>query len=110
MQGAGVRVQGSPHATCFRVWDSGRRVQGPGLVDLSGRGAARAEDAQGTPTQSHISPSITLVYEDNKSRMTNNGFRVKGVVFRVYGSGFRVQVAGFRVEGSERIVHASGIT
>ena len=31
-----------------------------------GRGAARAEDAQGTPTQSHISPSI-LVYEDKKS-------------------------------------------
>ena len=30
---------------------------------FSGRGAARAEDAQGTPTQSHISPSI-LVYED----------------------------------------------
>jgi len=29
-----------------------------------GRGAARAEDAQGTPTQSHMSPSI-LVYEDN---------------------------------------------
>jgi len=32
-------------------------------VDLSGRGTARAEDAQGTPTQSHISPSI-LVYEE----------------------------------------------
>ena len=30
---------------------------------FSGRGAARAEDAQGTPTHSHISPSI-LVYED----------------------------------------------
>ena len=28
-----------------------------------GRGAARAEDAQGTPTQNHISPSI-LVYEN----------------------------------------------
>jgi hypothetical protein len=28
-----------------------------------GMGAARAEDAQGTPTQSHISPSI-LVYEE----------------------------------------------
>jgi hypothetical protein len=28
-----------------------------------GRGAAREEDAQGTPTQSHISPSM-LVYED----------------------------------------------
>jgi len=36
-----------------------------GLIDsgYSGRGAARAEDAQGTPTQSHTSPSI-LVYED----------------------------------------------
>ena len=31
---------------------------------LSGRGTTRAEDAQGTPTQSHISPSI-LVYEEN---------------------------------------------
>ena len=32
---------------------------------LSGRGTARAEDAQGTPTQSHISPSI-LVHEDKR--------------------------------------------
>ena len=32
--------------------------------DLSGRGTTRAEDAQGTPTQSHISPSI-LVYKDD---------------------------------------------
>ena len=31
----------------------------------SGRGTARAEDAQGTPTQSHISPSI-LAYEEIK--------------------------------------------
>ena len=36
-----------------------------GWLNLSGRGAARAEDAQGTPIQSHISPSI-LVYEDNE--------------------------------------------
>ena len=38
----------------------------PGLIRAkytSGRGAARAEHAQGTPTQSHISPSI-LVYEE----------------------------------------------
>jgi len=34
-----------------------------GSTDLSGRGTARAEDAQGTPTQSHIPPSIR-VYED----------------------------------------------
>jgi len=32
---------------------------------VPGRGAARAEDAQGTPTQSHISPSI-LVYEGHQ--------------------------------------------
>ena len=31
--------------------------------DLPGKGATRAEDAQGTPTQSHVSPNI-LVYED----------------------------------------------
>ena len=31
--------------------------------DLCGRGTAGAGDAQGTPTQSHISPS-TLVYEE----------------------------------------------
>ena len=30
---------------------------------LAGRGIARAEDAPGTPTQSHTSPSI-LVYKD----------------------------------------------
>ena len=32
---------------------------------LSGRGTTRAEDAQGTPSQSHVSPSI-LVYEDKR--------------------------------------------
>ena len=36
-----------------------------GSTDLSGRGTTIAEDAQGTPTQSHISPSI-LVYEDQR--------------------------------------------
>jgi len=33
----------------------------------SGRGTARAEDAQRTPTQSHVSPSI-LVYEEKTLR------------------------------------------
>ena len=33
---------------------------------LSGRGAARAEDAEGTLTQSHISPSM-LVYEEKSA-------------------------------------------
>ena len=36
------------------------------ILMKSGRGAARAEDAQGTPTQSHISPNI-LAYEENIS-------------------------------------------
>ena len=31
--------------------------------DRGGRGTTRAEDAQGIPTQSHVSPSI-LVYEE----------------------------------------------
>jgi len=47
------------------------RLELVGSTDLHsshGRGAARAEDAQGTPTQSHISPRI-LVYEDNMWRI-----------------------------------------
>ena len=40
------------------------RLGTPDTMLDSGRGTARAEDAQGTPTQSHISPSI-LVYEEN---------------------------------------------
>ena len=38
-----------------------------GVIVSGGRGAARAEDAQGTPTQSHISPNI-LVYEEKQRR------------------------------------------
>jgi len=57
-----------------------------------GRGAARAEDAQETPTQSHISPSI-LVYEDY-------GFGSRDNVLRVYGLGsVQGQGEGLRVEG-----------
>ena len=41
----------------------GRGV-GRGITRAVGRGTTRAEDAQGTPTQSHTSPSI-LVYEDS---------------------------------------------
>ncbi len=37
------------------------------MIDSAGRGTARAEDAQGTPTQSHISTSI-LVYEERRAR------------------------------------------
>ena len=42
------------------------RVSLPGGMDLSGRGTTRAEDAQGTPTQSRI-PCL-IVYEDKQSR------------------------------------------
>ena len=38
----------------------------------SRRGSARAEDARGTPTQSHISPSIQ-VYEENQSERARLG-------------------------------------
>ena len=36
--------------------------------DLSGRGTTRAEDAQGGPTQSHISPSILVYEHEGRSR------------------------------------------
>jgi len=44
--------------------DSGRRGTTHSW-DLSGRGAMRAEDAQGIPTQSHISPSILVHVASN---------------------------------------------
>ena len=62
--GRGIRKLGLFGSSCHTVGDS--RLTRRGTThsrDISGRGAARAEDAQGTPTQSHISPSI-LVYED----------------------------------------------
>ena len=45
------------------------------MVKQYGRGTARAEDAQRTPTQSHISPSI-LVYEDSTVDVSTLRFRV----------------------------------
>jgi len=39
---------------------------------LVGRGFTRAEDAQGTPTRSHISPSI-LVYEEKRGTDSGGG-------------------------------------
>ena len=65
-----------------------------------GRGAARAEDVQGTLTQSHISPSI-LVYEDKGSEPTptglsrDSGKRLMGV------SGKRLEGSGFRIKGAK---------
>ena len=52
----------------FWPWLSGKgldrlRVGWLNGFSFSGRVTTRAEDAQGTPTQSHISPNI-LVYED----------------------------------------------
>ena len=46
----------------IRMWPF-ERIIDSGLVDLSRRCAARAEDAEGTPDQSHISQSI-LGFED----------------------------------------------
>ena len=54
--------------------------EGPHTRGTSGRGTTRAEGAQGTPTQSHISPSI-LVFEDEKSlagRVREEGLEIRG--------------------------------
>ena len=53
-----------PNQSCRTVGNS--RLTHRGTTHsryFSGRGAVRAEDAQGTPTQSHISPRL-LVYEE----------------------------------------------
>ena len=85
---------------CTRVTDAG----------LVGRGTARAEDAQETPTLSHISLSILaseIEFLPASPRPSSrcppappiaqgSGFRVQGAGFRVQGSGFRVQGAGCR--------------
>ena len=67
-----------------------------GSTDFSGRCAARAEDAQGTPTQSHISPSI-LVYEDNNNNKRARWTHQEGVtsVKHFKGSAFTPKVNGF---------------
>jgi len=62
-----------PSVSIALICTTGRRIpasasthQGPGkgdLIALEGWGWPTGEDAQGTPTQSHISPSI-LVYEE----------------------------------------------
>jgi hypothetical protein len=70
---------------------------------LAGRGAARADDAQGTPTQSHVSPSI-LAYEDQRtpaiaangttdSRIADRPGEYKAVVLREEES---IYIAGSR--------------
>ena len=73
----------------FTIWGAifrGSTIQGGnglGMID-SGRGTTRAEDAQGTPTQSHISPSIR-VYEEESFRMkTFWGYTFRGKLSRGY--------------------------
>ena len=58
----------------------------------SGRGAARAEDAQGTPTQSHISPSI-LVYEEKPCKIFLFPLRSEAVQREARMGRLRVQQA-----------------
>ena len=91
--------------------------------DTRRRGTTKAEDAQGTPTQSHISPSILVnngsllsrqraarrftVHEsgfvgqgfgwEDHSAVLRSGFGVHGTIFKVRSSGFRVQILSFRV-------------
>ena len=59
----------SPGLDRVGTWRVGfQGLEDSGLVGL--RGTTRAEDAQGTPTQSHRSPSV-LVYEDNPDKAHN---------------------------------------
>jgi len=60
------------HCVPNQVPPRGRKCQipwSPKPCVITGRGAARAEDAQGTPTQSYTSPSIH-VYEEQRQTLT----------------------------------------
>jgi len=61
----GVRTLHPAKPFCVRVSSLGFRGLGFGFRVARGRSTTRAEDAQGTPTQSHTSPSI-LVYEESR--------------------------------------------
>ena len=56
-------------------WYLSRRANQPGVYQPYGRSAARAEDAQGTPAQSHVSPS-RLVYEEEPDA---SEFRIQAI-------------------------------
>ena len=96
---------------CIQAHDLKAFIQGlprvhQGLID-SGRGITRADDAHGTPTQSHTSPNILVSEDENmfgpfavSPESMTASFRVQGSGCRVQGSGCRVQGVGFRVQGS----------
>ena len=67
-----VSVKSLSHASLSRLASCLHQILPRDIIRV-GRGTARAEDAQGTPTQSHISPS-TLVYEDICTRMVQIPF------------------------------------
>ena len=58
VQGSGCRVQGARFGRGGASRPGRLRSPEPRNLITSGRGTTRAEDAQGTPTQSHISASI----------------------------------------------------
>ena len=63
---------------------------------INGRGASRAENAQGTPSQSHISPSI-LVYEDETFEVVPSGACWKGHPLSTPPAKFRESIKNHRV-------------
>jgi hypothetical protein len=77
-------------------------VQRRQASDFTGRGSARAEDARGTATQSHISPIFLSIRRQDYA----SGFRLHtGCLFRVPpGSRFQVPPAS-RCPGPTRQVH-----
>ena len=69
-EGRGGRRAGQTGVPLPSVLSPGTNDSGTNLIHQHGRGAARAEDAQGT-TQRHISPSI-LAYEDSTHNLARN--------------------------------------
>jgi len=84
------------------------------VVIGSGRGSARAEDAQGTPTQSHIHRRVYLLYEDFREKTENIGrkapFEIVGKPPWICLEGFVTPAPGDSISGEVTRFHcrASG--
>ena len=70
------------------------------------RVTARAEDSQGTPTQSHISPSI-LVYEDELSPSADTFRRVCTIGIVDFGFAWNLDWVGGCRKTKNAIIFAS---
>ena len=72
-----------------------------GWLNGSGRGTTRAEDAEGTPNQSHISPSV-LVYKEKPVWGVGSGSGVGAARAPRKGRGSHLLIQGYLAHKKQR--------